>query len=292
MTEYTIDEEFRDLLPSTPRETDEALERMILAEGRVRNPIHVWKGILIDGQRRYQVASKHGIPFEVIHLDHLPDRDAVKQWMLEDFRTRRSASQAEVRQHLARRLQKMKPKDGNQRRPDVHAAEAVAQDSGVSERTVYRAAKLEGLIDNLAPEIAERIRESSVEVSEESLARLAELEIADQHEVLDYQRDEKYDKLGTVLHMLFRKKDVIERTEYENKPVYTPKPEKKRGQPRVPPKPYLDYLGQAQRFLANLLDQLVLARRADDTDGAEGRLDNCREHAAELSKSIAAWKEF
>lgn len=65
---YETDREFNKLrIPMDDKEW-EMLEDDILAEGCL-NPISVWKGIIIDGSKRYRICRKYGLPYEVNELD-------------------------------------------------------------------------------------------------------------------------------------------------------------------------------------------------------------------------------
>lgn len=290
MSELRIDEEFRTLLPPVSSVTDEALEKMIVDEGRVRNPIHVWQGIVIDGQRRYQIAQKHGIPFETIEID-LPDREAVKQWMIADFVSRRSATSGQLRSHLVALEKKHAPRAPGARRDSETgvAAELAAEEAGVSRRTVYRAKAAQKQLQPFATEIQAKIERHNVRFSDATITRLASLSEEQQHEVLDYYVDHKYDALGKVLDALYPLP--------MGKAAATPKKESKQVLSDSlsvgnvpPPKPYLDYLDEATKLLGRVIDQLTLAQRADDTEGSRGRFMACREQINIVSARIDRWK--
>ena len=82
-----IDPEFKNLIPPLTAEEYAGLEESILAEG-CRDALILWDGILIDGHNRYEICTKHGIPFDTAEMD-FPDRDAVMLWMIDQQRGRR-----------------------------------------------------------------------------------------------------------------------------------------------------------------------------------------------------------
>ena len=88
--EFTIDEEFRDLLPPLNQEDFEQLEKNIVRDG-CRDALMIWKEkrILVDGYNRYAICTKHGIPYR-IELKSFKDRDAVMDWMIENQKSRRN----------------------------------------------------------------------------------------------------------------------------------------------------------------------------------------------------------
>lgn len=76
-----IDPEFRAQIPPLLEEERAELERSILDEG-VRDRLVVWAGhgILLDGHNRFEIATKHGIAFDVVEMD-LPDRSSAADWI-------------------------------------------------------------------------------------------------------------------------------------------------------------------------------------------------------------------
>jgi hypothetical protein len=75
-----VDEEFSTLIPSlTPGEFEE-LERSILKEG-CREALVVWGDIIVDGHNRYQICTKHNIPFKTVQVS-FTNRDDVKIWII------------------------------------------------------------------------------------------------------------------------------------------------------------------------------------------------------------------
>ena len=78
MTELTIIDELKTLLPPLSNEEFAGLEADILEHGCL-SPMITWNGILVDGHHRYEICTKHEIPFSVqnIVFDNL---DAAKLW--------------------------------------------------------------------------------------------------------------------------------------------------------------------------------------------------------------------
>ena len=60
----SIDEDFKNLIRPLFRQEYLQLESNILADG-CRDPITVWNGIIVDGHNRYEICTRHGIPFSV-----------------------------------------------------------------------------------------------------------------------------------------------------------------------------------------------------------------------------------
>ena len=80
---YTIDLEFRSLLPAKTPEEYEDLKNAIRSEGKVREPLVVWdeKNILLDGHHRHDICKELGIlpPIDRISF---ASRDEAKAWVV------------------------------------------------------------------------------------------------------------------------------------------------------------------------------------------------------------------
>lgn len=74
-----IDEEFRNLIRPLYRQEYLQLEANILADG-CRDPISVWNGVIIDGHNRYEICTRHGIPFSVQEIE-FECREAAIAWI-------------------------------------------------------------------------------------------------------------------------------------------------------------------------------------------------------------------
>jgi len=101
----TINEELRSFIdPLTPVEYA-ALERSLLADG-CRDALVLWRDVLIDGHNRYDICSKHGIPFRTVANDKFDSLEDVMLWVIDNNLARRSVSdfQRGVRYDAAARL--------------------------------------------------------------------------------------------------------------------------------------------------------------------------------------------
>ena len=95
--ELTIDEEFKNLIPSLTSEEFELLEENIKRDG-CREPLAVWNNIIIDGHNRYNICTKNNIPFYIQQMD-FDDRVEVQNWICANQLGRRNIS-AETRKYL------------------------------------------------------------------------------------------------------------------------------------------------------------------------------------------------
>ena len=96
-----IDVEFQSLIPPLTYEEKKMLEESILSEG-CRDAIVVWNDTIIDGHNRYEICTKHGIPFETVNRE-FESRNEVIEWIIKNQFGRRNLPLHE-RARLALRL--------------------------------------------------------------------------------------------------------------------------------------------------------------------------------------------
>jgi DNA modification methylase len=83
-----IDKEFQSLIPPLTAEEYSGLEESILSEG-CRDALVMWGDTLIDGHNRYEICTKHNIPFKTVTKD-FASREDVKLWMIGNQLARRN----------------------------------------------------------------------------------------------------------------------------------------------------------------------------------------------------------
>jgi len=83
-----LDEEFKDLLPALGTETYALLEENIIQNG-CRDSIVLWGNIIIDGYNRFDICTKHDIPFNTIQKE-FPSREDVLIWIVSTQVSRRN----------------------------------------------------------------------------------------------------------------------------------------------------------------------------------------------------------
>lgn len=119
MINLEIDEEFESLLRPLSEEEFTELENNILADGRVRDPLIVWCGLIIDGHNRWKVIQKHPeIPFTT-EEKHFEYRDDAIEWIIRNQIGRRNLTPFE-RAELALRLKPELAKAAKERQGSHH----------------------------------------------------------------------------------------------------------------------------------------------------------------------------
>lgn len=171
MTHFTIDPEFKAIVPPLRSEERAHLEASLAAEG-CRDPLVVWRGrnVLLDGHNRYEICTSLGIPFRTTEID-LPDREAAADWIDANQLGRRNLTPDQYSLLRGRRYNRAKKTGfkGNQytnvRGPgqnDSHrTAECLAEQYGVSEPTIKRdgvfAEAVETIKASVDPEVEAKI---------------------------------------------------------------------------------------------------------------------------------------
>jgi len=146
----TIIEELQSLLDSLRENEYNELKKSIEAEG-IRDPIVVWKerNAILDGHNRYKIAGELGIDYETNEVS-LKDIDEAKEWMIRNQLGRRNLTPAQF-DYFIGQLYNQTHKVGEA------TAEKIAEQYGIGERTVRRAAKAATGIDKIA-EVKEQIK--------------------------------------------------------------------------------------------------------------------------------------
>ena len=158
MAEFTIDPEFRDLLPALSDDEFTRLRDDINKNG-CRDKLVVWREwkILIDGHNRHDICTTLDLPFETTEMS-FTCRDEVKLWMIRNQLARRNITDAKrvVLNLMLKPVLAAKAKEnlvtstgGAQPQPLQNSAKAappekldtraeIAKASGVSHDTVHR----------------------------------------------------------------------------------------------------------------------------------------------------------
>ena len=89
--EISIDPEFKNLIHPLQKHEFLQLEENICADGCL-HPITLWKGYIIDGHNRYEICTKHNIPFQTINMEFTCREEAIT-WICKNQLGRRNISE-------------------------------------------------------------------------------------------------------------------------------------------------------------------------------------------------------
>jgi ParB-like chromosome segregation protein Spo0J len=182
-----IEDTIRKVLVPLREEERALLEQSILEEG-IRDPLVVWRRddalILLDGHHRYEIAQRHGLPFQTVEMHFDNESDAI-QWVIHNQLARRNLTD-EQRTYLIGRyynMLKLAPHRPSTEKVEKfstfsgHAATArqLGEIFGVSDRTVRNAAEFAEVVDTLAaiaPEAAQRVLSGDVADAKTTLPKV------------------------------------------------------------------------------------------------------------------------
>ena len=169
-----VDDDFRALIPPLQPEELQMLEQSIVEEG-CRDPLTVWAeaGILLDGHNRLDICTRHGLTYELRELS-FDGREAALDWMDRNQLGRRNLTPLGLSMLRGRIYERTKKPEGgsgsNQhRRKDeqlgqnvpvakTDTAAALAENLGVTDRTIKRDAQLVRAVESLKPSVPDIVQ--------------------------------------------------------------------------------------------------------------------------------------
>lgn len=184
-----IDSEFKNLIPPLSPEERQGLESSLLKEG-CRDALVLWGDILIDGHNRYEICTKHNIPYKTVQRE-FESREAVIEWIILNQFGRRNLP-AHERARLALRLKPViaeKAKEQHGIRNDIPQKSAesfkpietrqeLAKLAGVSHDTI---AKVERIEEDAPEPVVTASRQGQISVN--AAYQVTKLEQEEQEEI-------------------------------------------------------------------------------------------------------------
>lgn len=152
--QIVIDNEFRALIPPLSADERAQLEANILADG-CRDPLVVWAGVLIDGHNRYEICTKHYLPFKTVETE-FDGREQAVEWIIRNQFGRRNLSdyqrgvlalrlkpimEARARASQIRKPESVSPKSDEQK--PVRTDTAVADLANLGKDTIRKIERIE-----------------------------------------------------------------------------------------------------------------------------------------------------
>ena len=204
-----IDEEFKQLIHPLKRQEYLQLESNIIADG-CRDPIIVWKGYIIDGHNRYEICTRHGIPFETQEKTFVCREEAIA-WICANQLGRRNISEETRKYLIGKRFEAEKtinarkngqgwnqysaateiPTPSSEDDPSSmrnRTAERLGAEYHLSHCTVEKYASFSKAIDRIlvkAPSVAPRILSGQLKIAHSNVVALSHLQPS---EIIDFSR--------------------------------------------------------------------------------------------------------
>jgi hypothetical protein len=181
-----VNPELHSLIPPLTAEEYALLEANILQDG-CRDALVIWEEeqTLLDGHNRRTICERHGLAYTCQAIS-LPDLDAAKLWMLRNQRGRRNSTPEYLSysRGLEYNLEKRQGKrtdltSGNSYQKSQNAAEQLAQQHTVSEKTIRNDAAYARDVDLIAEAVGPEVRQSllarETKVTKRDVHKLAQI---------------------------------------------------------------------------------------------------------------------
>lgn len=176
-----IDEEF-EALCGMQTAGERATLRASIVEHGCRDALVVWqeRDVLLDGHNRLAICRALDIPYDTVEYS-FPDRDAARNWIIDNALARRSLTVEQRRYLRGKRLDAEKKPEGrpSAKLPHVEGvsgetAVRIAEREGVSRATIERDAEFARALDALGSKARAAVLAGEVKLSRAQLARAAE----------------------------------------------------------------------------------------------------------------------
>lgn len=191
-----IDPEFKSLIKQLQTKEYLQLESNILMDG-CREAIITWNGIIVDGHNRYEICTRHGIPFRIQEME-FDCREAVIAWICANQLGRRNISE-ETRKYLigvqyhtekvvaskrnARGINQYSAddfvdvaSDDFERQITHRTAERIADENHISHATVQKYAVYSKALDEIGqhePKLVRKILSGAYKISHKNVVELS-----------------------------------------------------------------------------------------------------------------------
>lgn len=194
-----VDPEFEEKIPRLSEEEFQLLEQLILEEGRIKDPIVTWNGIIVDGHNRYRIMLKYPeiqIPFDIYEKE-FPDRFAAIAWICKNQLGRRNLTPEDRKYLIGKQYEAEKASHGGERQMERDAeglftassqngnlpmeevpktCERIARENNVSKNTVIRAEQFARGVDaaeEAVPGARKEILSGRVKTTDKAVASIA-----------------------------------------------------------------------------------------------------------------------
>lgn len=231
-----VDPEFEEKIPRLSEEEFQLLEQLILEEGRIKDPIATWNGIIVDGHNRYRIMLKHPeiqIPFDIYEKD-FPDRFAAIAWICRNQLGRRNLTPENRKYLIGKQYEAEKAslggdhgngRDENGRfvpgyqngnlgsDENSRTCDRIAQENNMGRTTVIRAeqfAKGVDAADEVVPGFREEILTGQIKATDKAIASIAKADPEERPILVDQ-----------ILHPPKKQEELIAEDDPDESPPFT-----------------------------------------------------------------------
>lgn len=204
-------EEFKNLIPPLSKKEYLQLEENIISEG-CREAIVVWNRTIIDGHNRYEICTRHKIPFRTRHIKFDCHEDAVA-WICKNQLGRRNITE-ETRKFLIGMQYEAEKLSINKRNangnnqyshiedkrfsPYSSTAHRIAEENGISHSTVDKYGTYARALEKIGekdPPLVPKILSGKIKVSHNNVMKLSEMS-PDEVKTIARELDRKEQKVA------------------------------------------------------------------------------------------------
>ncbi len=114
-----IDPEFESIIPPLAKDEFAQLEKNILSEGAIRDPLVVWDGVIIDGHNRYKIIKAHPEIKYTTQEIQFPNRFEAIYWICNNQLGRRNLTPDDKRYVVGQKYETRKRENGGDRKSDA-----------------------------------------------------------------------------------------------------------------------------------------------------------------------------
>ena len=202
-----IDPEFEQQIPPLKSEEFQQLEKNILEDGVILNPLILWNGTLVDGHNRYRIAEKHPhIRYTTVEKE-FPDRYGVIAWICKNQLGRRNLTRTQFEYLLGKQFHAENVGHGGDRQTERNidgkftascqndslrskdkTSKRIAKEHNVSPSTVYRArdfAKSVDIADELSPGFKEEVLSGAITPTKKEVQAIAKAKPEDRPTLIE-----------------------------------------------------------------------------------------------------------
>lgn len=169
------------------------LERSIIEEG-CRDALIVWGDILVDGHNRYEICTRHNIPF-ITRSVSFNDVEEAKEWIIRNQLSRRNLTDEQKKYLIGKRM--MAQKNQGRRRDltspqndeKLETSKKIADEFGISKATVERnqayAKAVDTIGENLGDSVKTKILSGDIKLTDKDTTNLAKEDPQTQSIIID-----------------------------------------------------------------------------------------------------------
>lgn len=211
-TKLIINPEFRDKIPPLSEDEFVKLEKNILTDGEVIEPIVVWNNTIIDGHHRWKIIQKHNLTKYKIKSMDFPNKWAAIAWMCSNQLGRRNLTEqqrdyilkeeydAQVKAVGAQVENKNAEKQSGQNDRIVSKTKnltraKIAENHGISESAVKRAVEFGRGLDEaekVSPGIKDSVLSGEIKVPKSAIAEIRNMDDEQKKKTVDAIKNGKY----------------------------------------------------------------------------------------------------